>query len=489
MNQSTSFMSTETISYPHRLVSYVRRLALQPSFYVMLATFVLILGSGSLFYFLQSYFEEIYLKRMNTSWGNLLMIVGLILLAIKVSFLGFIYILYKRYKVIDTVSDQQLPLCTVIVPAYNEGELVYKTLLSLVKSDYPKEKLQIISIDDGSKDDTWYWMRKAKAELGSRVSIYQQPKNMGKRHALYRGFNMAMGEVLITVDSDSIVKKDTLRLMVSPFVVNHTCGAVAGNVRVLNAKKALIPRMLNVSFAFSFEFIRSAQSTLGSVLCTPGALSAYRREAVFNCLQDWITQTFKGEVSKIGEDRAMTNMILKQGYHVLFQREAYVYTNIPERYKNLSKMFTRWERSNVRENIAMTKFAFRNFRSGAKNGTRILLLNQWLKMIMAYPGLLLLIYFICMYPILFLSSTMVSVFIFSSIQTIFYARKHTVSEAFWAYPYSIFYIFTLFWITPYAIATASRSGWLTRDIDIKQKEDVKKEAIKKEQVVSLSVSS
>ncbi|MEW7292187.1 glycosyltransferase [Aquimarina sp. 2304DJ70-9] len=434
------------------------------SSFILIATFILLFGAASLFYFLQPYFEEIHLERMNTPWGIALMITGFSLLTIKISFIIYILVLYLRYKTIAPISNEALPLCTVIVPAYNEGELVYKTLQSLAESDYPQDKLQIISIDDGSQDNTWQWMKRAKEELGDRISIYQQPKNKGKRHALYRGFNLATGDVFITVDSDSIVKKDTLRVMVSPFVVNETCGAVAGNVRVLNREKGLIPRMLNVSFAFSFEFIRSAQSTLGSVLCTPGALSAYRREAVFNCLEEWINQTFMGQVSKIGEDRAMTNMILKQGYKVLFQRKAYVYTNIPERYKNLYKMFIRWERSNIRENIAMSKFAFRNFRKESKSGTRILLLNQWLKMTMAYPAFLLMIFFICTYPLLFLSSTLVSILIFSSIQALFYAKKHSVSESLWAYPYSIFYAFTLFWITPYAIATAGRSGWLTRDL-------------------------
>lgn len=465
MKKSIPYYSSELLIDGKQTFNTIERFIsnwLSPLIFV--GTLLLLFGSASLFYFLQPYFEEIYLERMSTSWGFPLMIVGLSLLAVKVGFLLYILFLNLRYKVIPSVSDKKLPSCTVIVPAYNEGELVYKTLLSLVESDYPAEKLQIISIDDGSQDDTWKWMQKAKVVLGNRVAIYQQPKNKGKRHALYRGFNLGTGDIFITVDSDSIVKKDTLRIMASPFVVNKNCGAVAGNVKVLNSKDALIPRMLNVSFAFSFEFIRSAQSKLGSVLCTPGALSAYRKEAVFNCLEAWISQTFMGKVSKIGEDRAMTNMILKQGYKVLFQRDAHVYTNIPENYNNLRKMFTRWERSNVRENIAMSRFAFGNFRKGAKSGTRILLLNQWLKMTMAYPGLALMLFLACTYPLLFLSSTLVSILVFSSLQALFYGKNHSVSEAFWAYPYSIFYAFTLFWITPYAIATAGKGGWLTREL-------------------------
>lgn len=435
-------------------------------------TFLLLFGAlFSVFYF-NAFFQEISLNRLEGLGGSVWMYIGFSLLAANVGFLLYLTFLYFRYKVTKSVSDEELPMCTVIVPAYNEGELVYKTLTSLVESDYPKEKMQIISIDDGSKDDTWNWMKKAKSELKDRVEIYQQPKNKGKRHALYRGFHLATGDVFITVDSDSVVDKDTLRSMVSPFVVNEDCGAVAGNVKVLNRKKALIPRMLNVSFAFSFEFVRSAQSVLGSVLCTPGALSAYRKEAVMNCLSDWINQTFMGEPSTIGEDRAMTNMILKQGYKVQFQRNALVYTNIPERYKNLYKMFIRWERSNVRENIAMSKFAFGNFRKGPKSGTRLLLMYQWMNILLAYPLLVSMILFISFYPVLFISSTLIGILIFSSIQALFYAKRHDVSDSFMAYPYSLFYAFSLFWITPYAIATASRSGWLTRELSQQGKETV-----------------
>jgi len=435
---------------------------------ILAGSILLMLGAVFLAFKLQPHFEQIRLDRLSTTWGMTFTILGITLLVFKVSFLLYILFLYLRYRPVKSVSDELLPTCTVIVPAYNEGELVWQTLMSLADSDYPQDKLQLISIDDGSQDDTWEWMKKAKEKLGDRLSIYQQPVNKGKRHALYRGFNLGTGEIFITVDSDSVVKKDTLRNMASPFVVNKNCGAVAGNVRVLNNQKALIPRMLNVSFAFSFEFVRSAQSALGSVLCTPGALSAYRRDAVMTCLPQWLNQTFMGQPSDIGEDRAMTNMILKQGLHVLFQRNAYVYTNIPEKYKNLYKMFIRWERSNVRENIMMSKFAFGKFRDGSKIGPRILLLNQWLKLLLSIPMILLMFVFIFTHPVLFFTSTLVSIMIFSSVQAFFYAKRHNISEAFWAYPYSIFYTFTLFWITPYAIATAHRRGWLTRGLSEKK---------------------
>lgn len=433
---------------------------------IMVSSFIIMIGATYSVYLLQDDFSKFNFERLNTTWGFTFFILVATLFAFGLMTYIYDLYLYFKYKPIASVNDNELPTVTVIVPAYNEGKQVLETLKSLDKSDYPKEKLQLLSIDDGSKDDTWYWMQEAKRILGSEVTIMQQPKNMGKRHALYRGFNMGTGEVFVTVDSDSIVKRDTLRNLVSPIVIDKNCGAVAGNIQVLNNKKALLPKMLNVSFVMSFEFKRSAESSLNSVLCTPGALAAYRSTAVFACLPKWIDQKFMGKSSDIGEDRALTNMILKQGYSVLFQRNAYAYTNVPENYIGLYKMFIRWDRSNVRENIAMSKYVFTNFKEGNKFGTRLLFFTQSIKMIMSYPFLLFMLYFFLTHPILFISSTLFSILIVSTFPVLFYAKKYDLKEAFWAYSYSILYTFGLFWITPYAIATAGKSGWLTREISV-----------------------
>lgn len=431
---------------------------------ILAGTSIVLLLATFLFFNLRSDFYDFREERLGTNLGLIFLIIATAVFLFNACFFLFKLFLYFKYKPIASVTDEELPMCTVIVPAYNEGKQVFDTLMSLAGSDYPQSRLQILSIDDGSKDDTWTWMKKAKAVLGSRLEIFQQPKNMGKRHALYRGFNLGKGEVFVTVDSDSVVNADTLRNLVSPFVTDPQCGAVAGNIRVLNAKKAILPRMLDVSFVLSFEFVRSAESRLDSVLCTPGALAAYRRSAVMACLPQWITQTFMGQPSDIGEDRAMTNMILKQGHKVLFQRNAYAFTNVPETYKGLYKMFIRWGRSNVRENIEMSKYVFTQFRKGAKAGARILFINQFLRIVMSYPFLLFMLFFIVTHPVLFFSSTLFGILIISSFPMLFYGRRYDWSRSFWAYSYSILYTFALFWITPYAIATASRRGWLTREL-------------------------
>lgn len=431
---------------------------------ILAGTFLLLFSAVYLFFYLDHDFSNFREERLSTTAGFIFLVVATVLFVFKGGFFFFKLYRYFKYRSIPSVTDAELPKCTIIVPAYNEGKQVFDTLMSLANSDYPDQKLQILSIDDGSKDDTWLWMKKAKEVLGTRLDIYQQPANKGKRHALYRGFQLGTGDVFVTVDSDSVVQPDTLRNLVSPFVVDENCGAVAGNIRVLNKKKALLPKMLDVSFVLSFEFVRSAESSLDSVLCTPGALAAYRKTAVMAVLPNWINQKFMGKPSDIGEDRAMTNMILKQGHKVLFQRNAYAYTNVPENYKGLYKMFIRWGRSNVRENIEMSKYVFTKFREGAKTGARILFISQFLRLIMSYPFLLFMLFFIITHPVLFLTSTLFGIFIVSSFSMLFYAKRYNVSESVWAYTYSILYTFALFWITPYAIATASKRGWLTRNL-------------------------
>lgn len=429
---------------------------------ILIAAQIVMLCSLSSIYPLKIHFEELYLTRLESPVGQLLSITLLALLIAQVMLLLYFLVLYIGYRETKSVFNRDLPNCTIIVPAYNEGKLVYSTLLSIAKSNYPKDKMEIIAVDDGSIDDTYSWIQRANMELGGVVKVFKLAVNSGKREALYRGFKSGNGDVFVTIDSDSIIKSNTLRNLVSPFVTDCNCGAVAGNVKVLNRDKSTIPRMLSVSFLFSFEFIRAAQSSLGFVLCTPGALSAYRREALFNSLDRWINQKFYGRKATIGEDRAMTNLILEQGYRVLFQRNATVLTNTPVKFHNLHKMFTRWGRSNVRESIMMGKFIFTNFREESKLAPRIIFINHIIRILLAIPLTVIMFYFIVTHPLLYLVSALSSAFIFSSIQMIFYAKRANFLGSLWAYPYSIFYLFTLFWITPYSIITVKNGGWLTR---------------------------
>jgi len=261
-----------------------------------------------------------------------------------------------RYRPCPPRGDGHLPFCTVVIPAYNEGPGVLLTLRSILRSDYPADRFQIVAIDDGSDDDTWSWLARAADESPGRIEALRLPVSRGKRRALWEGFHRSRGEILVTVDSDSILDPRALRRRVARFVTDPRTGAVAGNVRVWNCSRGILPRMLDVGSPYGFEFMPAGQGAVRTVLCAPGALSAHRRSVVLRCLSQWQSQTFRGTGVHIGEDRSPTNLILRDGYHVHFQQDAVVHTRVPASYGRLCGMLLRWAPSNLVETIAMTRF-------------------------------------------------------------------------------------------------------------------------------------
>jgi hyaluronan synthase len=270
--------------------------------------------------------------------------------------------------------------------------------------------------------------------------------------------------VLVTVDSDSVVQEQALRRLVSPFVRDGRIGAVAGNIRVLNINEGLIPRMLEVSFALSFDFIRASQSMLGAVFCTPGALSAYRRGPLMKVLNEWSRQTFGGKPSKIGEDRALTNLLLREGAHVSFQNDAVAFTKVPVHYAGLCKMLIRWARSNVRELINMNAFMFTKFRQTSLAGAKVNYILEWLDMSVVQMMMIGTIACLLWRPGTSVTQVLIGSAMAALVPAAFYAIKYRNTNGLWAFPYSIFWLLALSWITPYSILTVYRDGWLTRTI-------------------------
>jgi len=369
-----------------------------------------------------------------------------------------------RYRSVPTVEESRLPAITVIVPAYNEGALVGQTLRHLAAADYPVDRMEIIVVDDGSEDDTWKHIEAAAREIGPRITAIRCPKNRGKRWALWEGFRRATGEIFVTVDSDSLIARDALPALVSPLVEDASVGAVAGKVAALNLDGGLIPRMLNMRYVMTFDYKRAAQSRMGGgmVLCCAGALAAYRRTAVMSILDKWLHQTFRGGPARAGEDHAMTNFILRQGYKVRYQRSARVVTNSPTKFTGLCKMFLRWGRSNIRESIHTGRYVFTNFRAERKIGIRFNYVMGALGLFLPYPFLICALVLALFLPSIFGLKLLASCVAGSLLSIVFCALRERTSEALFMVPYSFYSTFLLWWIWPYALLTCQKSIWMTR---------------------------
>lgn len=363
---------------------------------------------------------------------------------------------YRPYP----LSDAPLPRLTVVIPAYNEGQMVEMALNSVVWADYPREKLEIICVDDGSTDDTWDYIDQVRTRFPHLIRTIRFQENRGKKQALYAGFRAARGEVLVTVDSDSVIEPEALRHLVAPLQEDPAIGAVAGNVRVYNRHQSFMGKMQGVRFV-NLDFLRASQSLYKTVICTPGSLSAYRRAALLPVLKAWLEQTFLGAPCHHSEDRALTNFILKQGFYTYYQRTALVYTLVPETYRGVCRMYLRWERGNVRESCVMLGYLFTRYRQKH----RLLpilecLLTQLEGPLAAFFFGLLLFSLLIYPPILF--KLLMLLGIMSFVGLIYYLCLERDLEFVYGVVYAYYAFFFLQWIYPYAFMTVRDRRWLTR---------------------------
>ena len=374
-------------------------------------------------------------------------------------FLAFRTALWFFYRPFSPASHEDAPSLTVIIPAYNEGAMVEKAIYSILAADYPRDRLEVFVVDDGSTDDTWRYIQKAAMEYPGLVTSFRFSKNRGKRAALERGFRKARGEIVLTVDSDSVIEYETLLALAGPFK-NPRVGAVAGKVLVYNQSQGFIPKMLQVRFVLSFDFLRAVQSTYGTVYCCPGALAAYRTSVVREVLEDWMNQKFLGVRCTYGEDRSLTNYILSLGYDSVYQRSGIVHTVVPSTYQKLSKMYLRWDRSYVRETIRFSRILWKR-----PLWPRLVSLLDLIMTNLRYPiawvSLILLVNLSIGDPMTVVRLLCVIGF-FSSLNMIYYLY----TERSWLFLYGILYayfsFFTLFWIFPYALVTVRAKTWGTR---------------------------
>ena len=370
--------------------------------------------------------------------------------------------LWLSYRPMAAIAEDGLPTVSVVIPAYNEGALVRKSIDSVTHLDYPRHKLQVIAVDDGSSDDTWRHILAAASHAPVKVLTLRQPANKGKRHALYAGFQRATGEVWVTVDSDSILEPDALRNGVAPLVRDKRIGLVAGNVKVLNRNDSLFTRLLKVSFTLSFAFSRAYQAQIRGLLTTPGALSIYRASAVKPVLEKWINQTFLGVPCLTGEDRSMTNFICAQGYHSFFQSTAVVWAKMPSTYSGMVKMFLRWARSNIRETLVLLSFLFKPFRTDYLWGFRLNSVLLASTLIIPY-FLIVHSYYLLLTNPFWLFRYAVMIALMSIPMSTIYLRNEKDSDFAWVVAYEFFWILACQWIMPYAFITCRRQGaWITR---------------------------
>lgn len=267
----------------------------------------------------------------STYWGShivfALFIIGIILSVGRMVSMAVLATLQKKKEINAALSAAQ-PMVSIIVPAYNEEINACRTVSSLLQQNYPN--LKIVFVDDGSTDNTF---KKVQEEFADNpyVQVHTKP-NGGKASALNYGINIADSEFVVCIDADTQLKQDAVSQLMKKFT-DAGIGAVAGNVKVGNEVN-LITRWQSIEYITSQNFDRRAFELLNCITVVPGAIGAFRKDAVIKA-GSFTTDT-------LAEDCDLTMRLHRNGYQVKNCNEAISYTEAPETMRQFMKQRFRW---------------------------------------------------------------------------------------------------------------------------------------------------
>jgi biofilm PGA synthesis N-glycosyltransferase PgaC len=255
----------------------------------------------------------------------------LILLILRHFLLIWFSYLHQRELAYDE-HQEVYPFISIIVPAYNEGEVIQSSLASLLELRYPY--YEIIAVDDGSSDDTYVKMREFEGNhYGVRVSVFRK-ENSGKADTLNYGIRRSRAPIVVCMDSDSRLTPEALRYAVIHFQ-DDTVGAVAGNVKVIN-RHNVWTKLQALEYIEGLNIVRNAQAFFRSVNVIPGPIGIFRRAA--------LEATGGYESDTFAEDFDMTVKILADGWKINYEPKAVAFTEAPEALLDIIKQRYRWSR-------------------------------------------------------------------------------------------------------------------------------------------------
>lgn len=233
-----------------------------------------------------------------------------------------------------------LPKVSILIPAHNEAVVIEKTLKSMTRLNYPKDKLEVIVINDNSSDQTG----EIAQAIGKKHPYIKVVKTVpphagkGKSSALNQGFQSSTGKYIIVYDADNTPESDAIYHLVMGLENDKKAGAVVGKFRVSNAKKSLLTRFINIE-TICFQWMAQAGRWKWFKMATiPGTNFAIRR-SIIEELGGWDEQA-------LAEDTELTIRVYNLGYHIRFFPAAITWEQEPETWKVWWRQRTRWARGN-----------------------------------------------------------------------------------------------------------------------------------------------
>lgn len=258
----------------------------------------------------------------------------------SITFVSLYLIIFWLLTLLDKESAEKLipkkiakfPLVSITIPAYNEEKRIWKTMKSVIDLDYPKNKIELFVMDDGSKDET----KKVVEEFIKKYKNFNikliSKSNRGKGAVLNEALGLSKGEYFVVFDADSTVSSDALIKMLPHFDVKKDVACVLPAIKVRDPNNSLLKyQWIEYLVTFFYKYI---MDFVDCIPVSPGPFSVYKKQVLKN---------IGGfDEDNLTEDLEMSLRLQKYHYRILQNNDVVVYTTAPETWKQFYHQRNRW---------------------------------------------------------------------------------------------------------------------------------------------------
>lgn len=266
------------------------------------------------------------------------------------------YIYYEKVQKVELKEElEYYPFVSVMVPAHNEAVVIEKTVKSLLNLSYPKDRYEIIVINDNSSDNS--------AEILKRIQDNNKDRNLivintdsvnggkGKSNSLNIGFEKSKGELLAIYDADNTPEKNALKYLVQTILEDDKLGAVIGKFRCRNKNVNLLTKFINIE-TLTFQWMAQAGRWQLFNLCTIPGTNFVIRRSIIEGIGGWDTKA-------VTEDTEISFRMYRMGYKIKFMPKAITWEQEPQTLNVWIRQRTRWAKGNTYVVVKNFKYLFK----------------------------------------------------------------------------------------------------------------------------------
>ncbi len=266
------------------------------------------------------------------------------------------YIYYEKVQKVELKEElDYYPFVSVMVPAHNEAVVIEKTVKSLLNLSYPKDRYEIIVINDNSSDNS--------AEILKRIQDNNKDRNLivintdsvnggkGKSNSLNIGFEKSRGELLAIYDADNTPEKNALKYLVQTILEDDKLGAVIGKFRCRNKNVNLLTKFINIE-TLTFQWMAQAGRWQLFNLCTIPGTNFVIRRSIIEGMGGWDTKA-------VTEDTEISFRMYRMGYKIKFMPKAITWEQEPQTLNVWIRQRTRWAKGNTYVVVKNFKYLFK----------------------------------------------------------------------------------------------------------------------------------